>query len=126
MQNHIFDILTRIRYSEFLYSSDITKMYRQILLKPEDQIRLRILWRKRPEEPVKKYFLKTVTYELDCALWQTIRTLHQVADDIAPEEGIRWIVNGTFYMDDLFYEAHSVNEAQDTIRKITETSICVN
>lgn len=45
LQNKIFDIVTRIRQYKFMYSSDITKMYRQILLMPEDRNKLRILFR---------------------------------------------------------------------------------
>lgn len=53
--------------------------------------------------------------------WQAIRTLHQVAYRNAPEEEIRWIIKNAFFMNDLLYGTQSVNEAQDTIRKATET-----
>ena len=81
LQTHIFDILTRIRQFKFIYSSDVTKMYRQILIKPEDRDKLRILWRPNRQQDINEYQLNTITYGLDCSPWQAIRTLHQVADD---------------------------------------------
>lgn len=43
LQKHIFGIVTKIRKFKFNFSSDFTKMYRQILLRAEDQNRFRIL-----------------------------------------------------------------------------------
>lgn len=62
LTNRIFDILFRMRRFKSAYSSDITKIYRQILLKPEGQLKLKILWRQSPEVPLKEYFLKTLAY----------------------------------------------------------------
>lgn len=50
LQNQIFDILTRIYRFAYVYSRDITK----ILLRLEDQIRLRILWWAKPEDPIRQ------------------------------------------------------------------------
>lgn len=110
LSNHIFDIITRIRKFAIVYADDITKMYRQIFLRPEDQIRFRILWRAKLEEPLKEYFSKTVNFGSDCVLWQAIRRLYQVVEDSTPDEKIRWIIKN----------ASSVNEAQKTIERTVQ------
>ena len=43
--------------------------------------KLRIIWRSSKERPLDEYYLKEITYGLDCASWQAIRTLHQISDD---------------------------------------------
>ena len=121
LQTHIFDIITRIKQFKFIYSSDVTKMYRQIMIKAEDKNKLRIIWRSTKERPLNEYFLNTITYGLDCAPWQAIRTLHQIADDNAPDEETKFIIKKGFYMDDLFYGADTVEECQVQIHKIITT-----
>ncbi len=52
---------------------------------------------------LKEYKLKTITYGVDCAPHQAIRTPHQVAEDVATDETIKNIITGSFYMDDLLH-----------------------
>ncbi|KMQ84566.1 hypothetical protein RF55_17540, partial [Lasius niger] len=56
------DILLRWRRHRFVIATDIEKMYRQILLHPEDRGLQRILWRNKTNEETKEYWLNTVTY----------------------------------------------------------------
>lgn len=121
LQTHICDILTRIRQFKYVFTSDITKMYRQILLPEKDQLKLRILWRKSISEPISEFYLKTITYGMDCAPWQAIRTLHQIADDNAPDNETKWIIKNAFYMDDCCYGAQTIGAAQKLIQNIVST-----
>lgn len=61
-------------------------MCRQILMLPDDQLKLCTLWRSSPEEPLGEYFLKTVIYGVACAPWQAIRTLHKY-----PRQFLSWL-----------------------------------
>ncbi len=47
---------------------------------------------------LKEYKLKTITYGVDCAPYQAIRTLHQVAEVIFSDETIKNIITGSFYI----------------------------
>ncbi|KAG5310817.1 MOS1T transposase, partial [Pseudoatta argentina] len=69
------DVLTRWRVT------DIEKMYRQILVAPEDRDYQRILWRHSLNDPVREYRLNMVTYGLSYAPFRAIRTLRQLVDD---------------------------------------------
>lgn len=85
-------------------------MFRQVNLLPEDADRLRILWRKDRYHQVNEYRLNTITYGLDCAPFQAIRTLHQIADDNGPDEKTKDIIKNCFYMDDLATGANSIEQ----------------
>jgi hypothetical protein len=75
LQIDIFDILVRSRLKRYLLTADITKMYRQILLKPNGCAHQHILWRESPEE---EYELRTVTYGVTSAPYLAIRCLHEL------------------------------------------------
>ncbi|XP_057671185.1 uncharacterized protein LOC130902952 [Diorhabda carinulata] len=62
LQQTLFSILLRFRQHELVVSADITKMYRQILIEPEQHRFQRILWRQKPSDTLTTYELKTVTY----------------------------------------------------------------
>ncbi|XP_011684293.1 PREDICTED: uncharacterized protein LOC105447785 [Wasmannia auropunctata] len=75
------DVLARWRIHRFAVVTDIAKMYRQILVHPDDRDLQRILWRDNRNEIIQEYRLNTVTYGLSCAPYLAIRTLQQLAED---------------------------------------------
>ncbi len=80
LQTSIFDVIMQTRGYQYIFGADISKMFRQILLLPEDQNRIRILWRKERSQPVREFKLNTVTYGMDCAPWQSLRVIRQIAE----------------------------------------------
>ena len=62
LQADICTILTRWRKFSYVFTADIVKMFRQILIDPEDSNWQRILWRSSPFEEVRDFRLLTVTY----------------------------------------------------------------
>ncbi|XP_029663006.1 uncharacterized protein LOC115235386 [Formica exsecta] len=74
------DVL-RWRWHRYAIVADIEKMYRQILVHPDDRDFQRVLWRRDNTREVQEYRLNTVTYGLACAPFLAIRTLRQLADD---------------------------------------------
>lgn len=52
LQDNLFDIVLRFRTQRIALSADIVKMYRQILIHPDDQKYQRLLWRESPQEEV--------------------------------------------------------------------------
>jgi len=117
------DVLQRWRWHRYVLVADIEKMYRQILVHPEDRNLQRILWRHNAAEDVREFRLKTVTYGLACAPFLAIRTLRQLADD----EGSRFPLGAVAlrrdtYVDDVVTGANILLEAISLQRELR--SLC--
>ncbi|XP_050455061.1 uncharacterized protein LOC126853396 [Cataglyphis hispanica] len=69
------NVLLRWRIHRYVLASDIEKMYRQILVAPEDRHLQRILWRSKDQTTPQTFELNTVTYGLACALFLAVRSL---------------------------------------------------
>ncbi|XP_063834411.1 uncharacterized protein LOC135083637 [Ostrinia nubilalis] len=112
LQNNIVDIITALRLDGIVFTADISKMYRNIDLRPEDRQYQDIFWRDSPEETVSEFELNTVTYGVSSSPYLAIRTLHQLAQD----HGEQWpraataLLKDTF-MDDIVVTAPSVDVA---------------
>ncbi|KMQ84502.1 gag-pol polyprotein precursor, partial [Lasius niger] len=72
------DVVMRWRRHRFVFVADVEKMYRQVMVHPEDRDLQRILWRKTEGN---EFRLNTVTYGLACAPYLAIRVLRQLAND---------------------------------------------
>ena len=79
IQNTVFEQVLRFRVHNFVITADIEKMYRQVLVHPDDRKFQKILW--YHEGKIRTYQLNTVTFGTACAPFLAIRTLHQLADD---------------------------------------------
>ncbi|XP_042911844.1 uncharacterized protein [Parasteatoda tepidariorum] len=77
----IFDILVRFRKHHIVFTTDIQKMFRQILVEPSQRNLLRLLWKTSEYQPCKTYRLKTVTYGTTSAPFLATRTILQAAKD---------------------------------------------
>jgi len=53
IQENLFSILTRFRTFKYALTADINKMYRQVLVNPNQTSRQRILWRNSVDEPIR-------------------------------------------------------------------------
>ncbi|XP_066254640.1 uncharacterized protein [Euwallacea similis] len=67
IQPELFDILIKFRTFRYVFTADIEKMFRQILINPNQRFLQNILWRNSPEEPLRCIELATVTYGTNCA-----------------------------------------------------------
>lgn len=111
LQKDITAIISRWRGYHYVYTADIAKMFRQILIDPADIDYQQILWRDAVSGPVKHYQLLTVTYGTS-APYLANRVLQQLARD----EGSRFplaksIVENNVYVDDLLFGANDLNTA---------------
>ncbi|UYV62714.1 hypothetical protein LAZ67_2001673 [Cordylochernes scorpioides] len=121
LQKDIFPLLLRFRFHPIAISADITKMYRQILVHPEDTPYQRIIWRDESGQGLKEYELKTLTYGTSCAPFLAIRVLKQLAHD----EQIRFptaeaILKSDFYVDDLLTGCETVENGRKLIRELDQ------
>lgn len=81
LQVDILALITRWRRFEFVLKSDVTKMFRQIVLHPDDRWLQCVLWRPTPESQIFIYELNTVTYGLRCSPFLANRTILQMCSD---------------------------------------------
>ncbi|XP_076660003.1 uncharacterized protein LOC143363277 [Halictus rubicundus] len=118
---NLADVLLKWRRHRFVFSADIEKMYRQILVHPEDRRWQRIVWRPAQREGIVDYELSTVTYGLACAPYLAIRCLHQLAqlEEHRYPRGSQ-AVQRDIYMDDVLTGADSLPEARSKQQEIRE------
>lgn len=112
VQSDLIALLARFRTFKYVFTADVVKMYRQILVN-NDQTSLQcILWRENTKEPVSTYELRTITYGTASASYLATRCLKYLAELHLDEFpiGARAIIND-FYVDDLLTGAHSLSEA---------------
>ncbi|GBN85004.1 hypothetical protein AVEN_184931-1 [Araneus ventricosus] len=70
----VFLTISRFRRHKFAFTTDIQKLYRQILIDPDQDLQ-RIVWKTLPNSEVSAYSLKKVTYVMSNAPFLVIRTL---------------------------------------------------
>ncbi|XP_022168208.1 uncharacterized protein LOC111032244 [Myzus persicae] len=100
VQPDLVKILWRFRIHNIAITADVAKMYRQILVSPEDCNLQRIIYLSSPEESLQEYKLTTVTYGTKSASYLATRCLHQVSLD-TNNSLMKRIISQDFYVDDL-------------------------
>ncbi|XP_055846848.1 uncharacterized protein LOC129912570 [Episyrphus balteatus] len=111
IQRDIFSICLRSRRHSYTITGDIEKMYRQIWISPKHTNFQRIIWRDNPEDPIKHFKLLTVTYGTSAAPFLAVRTLKQLALDVAESNPrVSSIILNDFYVDDIITGADCVDE----------------
>ena len=81
LQTDLIQIVLSWRNYKYVFTGDIEKMYRQILVHEDDRPYQRILFRRDAEHFVCSSQLKTVTFGVNCAPFLAIRTLLQLSKD---------------------------------------------
>lgn len=120
IQNDLVSLITRFRQHQIVFSADVEKMYRQVLIAPDHSDFHRIVWRNSPADPITHYRLKTVTYGTSCAPFLAIRTLHRIAEDNNVQyPKIAEMIKKDFYVDDLLSGCETVEEALNIVNGIT-------
>lgn len=101
VQSELFSILLRFRLPRFVFTTDIQKMYRQVLLHPEDRRYQIIIWRKDQTAPITYYQLNTVTYGTRSAPYLATKCLEKIAkDNMARYPYASQFLLDNFYVDD--------------------------
>lgn len=121
IQSDLLSILLRFRKHTYVISADIAKMYRQVLLIPEQRPLQRILWRERPEQQIETFELSTVTYGTTAASFLVIRCLEQLASECEEDKPqIAKIIRRDFYVDDLLSGGEDIEEIISTAKEINK------
>jgi hypothetical protein len=102
LQQDLFLILARFRCFQYVISSDMEKMYRQINIDERDADFQRILWRESVDSPLEIYRLKTVTYGTTSAPFLAMHCIQQLANENINNFPLACAtISQCFYMDDL-------------------------
>lgn len=121
IQDDLLKIILRFRTFKVALVGDIAKMYRQILLHPDDTPYQRILWRFDSQEPIQTYELMTVTYGLGPSSFLATRTLQQLAVDEGNLYPLgKQALQKGFYVDDFIGGAQTVAEAIQLRKELSE------
>ncbi|XP_049318369.1 uncharacterized protein LOC125780328 [Bactrocera dorsalis] len=110
IQLDITDVLLYVRQHQYIVSTDIEKMFRQINVHPDDWDLQRILWFNNNKE-ITPYNLTTVTYGTRSAPFLAVRVLQQLMED----EGKNYplavpALKYGRYVDDIFGGADNTSE----------------
>ncbi|XP_051172241.1 uncharacterized protein LOC127288678 [Leptopilina boulardi] len=123
IQDGVLELILRFRLFEIAIGADIEKMYRQFLVHPEDRKYQKIFWRFDPNQPLKIYQLRTVTYGTSAAPFLATRCLAQLAEEessLFPEAAA--VLRNDFYVDDAMTGADSYKKAERLIQDLIEVT----
>ncbi|XP_067208447.1 uncharacterized protein [Linepithema humile] len=114
-------ILLRWRRHKYVYSADIAKMYRQILVDPRDRDYQRILWIDENSNIQENQFL-TVTYGTASAPFLALRVINQLNNDDGESFPLASIVlRENIYVDDVLFGAEDIpllKQTRDQVRDL--------
>lgn len=99
LQDELSTILLRWRSYKYVLTSDVEKMFRQILISPHHRKYQRILWKEVTSAKIRTLELNTVTYGTTSAPYLAIKTLRKL--DVTKRD---------FYVDDLLTGANTIHE----------------
>jgi len=104
LQAYLASVILRWRQFRYVYSADITKMYRQILVDNRDIDYQRILWSENDTENLQAYQLLTVTYGTASAPFLALRVLRQLINDDGDTLPLAaQVLKNNIYVDDVLF-----------------------
>ncbi|XP_062699574.1 uncharacterized protein LOC134284609 [Aedes albopictus] len=121
VQEDLRSIILRSRTKRILLVSDVEKMFRQILITPEDRPLQSILYRFSPDKEVTVFEMNTVTYGTKPAPFLATRTLKQLATDEESNFPLAArAIREDVYMDDVITGTDDVGTAICLRNQLTE------
>ena len=121
LQPTLDQTLLRFRLYTIAISGDISKMYREILLSPEDRPLHRFLWRENTSQPWQVYEMQRVTFGVTSSPYVAIKTLTQTAKDFGNDyPNAKHHIESSFYVDDCFAGAATPTEAITLRTELTD------
>lgn len=121
VQQSCFDIALRFRRYNIAFTSDVSKMYRQVKIDKSQTPLQRILWRSNEDGPIETYELNRLTFGTRPAPYLATRTLKQIAideKDNFPKASP--IALRDFYVDDCLSGADSLSDAIEIVHQLNE------
>ena len=126
VQQDLYCIVLQFRTHQVCFTADIEKMYRQIVVHPQDRDLQRILWRYSSDEPIQEHRLATVTYGTSSAPFLATHCLKKLADDNKCQyPRAAQVLSNDFYVDDLLSGTSTTEDAitlQQEISSLLQTA----
>ena len=111
LQPPLDQTLLRFRMYPVALSGDISQMYREVLLHPDDRRLHRFIWRPDDSQPWQDYEMTRVTFGVTASPYLAVKVLLQAAKDFAPSAEARHHLQESFYVDDFLGGAANPEEA---------------
>ncbi|XP_062537903.1 uncharacterized protein LOC134206231 [Armigeres subalbatus] len=112
IQPKLNEIAMRFRVPKIAFTTDVSKMYRQVKISPNHQPYQQILWTPNKTSEPHVYRLTTVTYGLASAPFQAVRTVKQLCIDEATRfPDAAKVVAKDSYIDDVLTGADTLEQA---------------
>jgi len=119
LQQDLDAVILRWRFYAVAFAADIQKMYRQIIVHPDDRDCQRILW--GPSDSPAEFQLCTVTYGLASAPFLALRVIDQLAaDEEARFPDAATVLRQHMYVDDVLSGADTVQLAKQKATRIDQ------
>ena len=103
--------LLRFRMYPVALSGDISQMYREVLLHPDDQRFHRFIWKPEEDQPWQDYQMTRVTFGVTASPYLAVKVLLQAAKDFATSSEAKFHLTRSFYVDDFLGGAPTSEEA---------------
>ncbi|XP_048480502.1 uncharacterized protein LOC125489262 [Plutella xylostella] len=121
VQKELFDIVLLYRYGEYTLSSDIKKMFRNILVNPEHTSLQNILWRDNSSQAIRCIRLDTVSYGMKSSSYLATRCLFELAKTHEHDLPLAaFIIKNCTYVDDIIYSCSDLNQLIEAKRQLCE------
>lgn len=121
LQNEIADVLTNWRRHQFVYTADVSKMFRQIKVHPEDYRFQCIAWKPPGSQEIKFYQMKRVTFGVNCAPYLANRVVKAIVEEHKDEypKAVEPLSH-EIYVDDVFFGADTREEAREIRQQVEQ------
>ena len=121
VQSDLISVIMRFRVHKIVFTADITKMYRQVLLHPDDTCFQRIFWRSNFNDPIKTYELTTVAFGTASAPFLATRCLIALAEFCGNKFPItKSVLKRDFYVDDVLTGADTIEKASEIQQQLQQ------
>lgn len=122
IQPDISEVLLWVRRHRVIFATDITKMFRQIKVHPDDWDLQRIFWCDEKGNII-PYQLTTVTYGTRSAPYLAVKVLHQLVEDEGEKFplAVEPLIKGR-YVDDIYGGGESISETVSSAEQLR--SLC--
>lgn len=121
VHSSLVDVLIRFRLHRIALTTDVSRMYRMVLLEESDKDLHRFVWKRGTSEPIRDYRMTRVTFGVAASSYAAKMAVKQNAVDFSLEFPVAAkAVRESFYVDDGLVGADSVTEAIALQRQLQE------
>lgn len=120
VQNDYINILIKFRFLRYVFSCDVSKMFRQVRVHSSQRRYQLILWRSNSSQPIKVYKLCTVTYGMKSAMFLSTRSVKQLSIDETGYPLASEAILVDLFVDDFLSGADSLTKIIELKRQMIE------